>query len=169
MVVWALVLAQWVVEVYTHMSRGVMPNGEHGQMPEVMLVNVHSGGQEVSDDQCSAQSGVQTNMNGTVSPRKHTPTPPFQVVSNSSHSQTMYVMHTRLAVPNHQAFGVPAQLQHHKLRRRRQGSISTVGQNAPEDWRMSTSPLMLGMPTFPLFPISRVHLSSAICTEELGP
>ena len=49
--------------MYTHMSRGVMPNSEHGQMPEVMLIDVHSGGQEVANDQC----GVQTNMNGTVS------------------------------------------------------------------------------------------------------
>ena len=36
--------------MYTRMLRGVMPTGEHGLKPGVMLVDVHSGGQEVADD-----------------------------------------------------------------------------------------------------------------------
>ena len=81
-----------------------MPTGEHGLMPWVMLVDVHSEGQEVADDLCTVLSGAQTNTSGIVSPRKHMPMPPIPAESNSSHSLTTYMKRTRLAVPYHMAF-----------------------------------------------------------------
>ena len=106
-----------------------MPNGEHGLMPGAMLVDAHSGGQEVAGGLYTVQSGVQTNTNGIVEHRTHKPAPPFQVGSSSSDSQTTYVMHTRLAVRNHQAIGVQAQLRHRKQRHDRQELTSTAGQS----------------------------------------
>ena len=145
-----------------------MPNGEHGLMPGAMLVDAHSGGQEVAGGVYRVQSGVQTNTNGMVEHRTHKPVPPFQVGSSSFHSQTTYVMHTRLAVRNHQAIGVQAQLRHHKQRHHWQELTSTAGQSEQGDGRMSANPLMLGMPAFLLLPIVSVSLSSVTCTEELG-
>ena len=70
----------------TRMWRGVKPNDEHGLMPGAMLVDAHSGGQEVAGGLYTVQSDVQTSTSGIVRHRTHKPVPPFQVGSSSSHS-----------------------------------------------------------------------------------
>ena len=41
-----------------------MPKGERGLMPGAMLVDAHSGGQEVAGDLYTVQSDIQTSTSG---------------------------------------------------------------------------------------------------------
>ena len=54
--------------MYSYVERS-KPNDEHGLMPGAMLVDSHSGGQEVAGGLYTVQSDVQTSTSGIVGHR----------------------------------------------------------------------------------------------------